>query len=115
MSIRYAISKARSPCCSDIGLGAGDLLPRSPKRMHWNVDHLLDLPEVDLCGVYVLRTDRKLEASLGKFLESDPHTIVFEKGLGANDVPDNTHILRVEAPERWWRELEQRLKAQFFM
>ncbi len=47
---------------------------------------------------------------LGRFLEDDRHTSVFEKRLGANDVPGATHILRVEADELWWRHLANRLK-----
>lgn len=30
----------------EIGLGEGDLLPKTGKHMHWNVDHFLDRREV---------------------------------------------------------------------
>ena len=96
-------------------LNTDDLLPRGQKRMHWNIDHLLDLADAELQGVYLLRSELKLEASLGKFIENDEHTVVFAKGLGANDIPGNTHILRVEAPAYWWNELGPRLALQFHL
>ena len=98
-----------------IGLGSSDQLPRNTKRLRWNVDHLLDLTEAELLGFYLLRTQRNIEASLGKFIENDEHTIVFAKGLGANDIPGNTHILRVEATADWWSELGQRLALLFHL
>jgi hypothetical protein len=52
---------------------------------------------------------------LGQFIKRDPHAFVFEKGLGANDVPGNTHILRIEAPAAWWNGLRPRLKRHFHL
>ncbi len=109
----HAIRAAMLERFAAIGLPTGDLLPRSPKRMRWNIDHLLDLDAAELTDAYLLRTTRRLEASLGQFIERDPHAVVFEKGLGANDVPGNTHILRIEAPAAWWEGLRQRLKRHF--
>ncbi|MCZ6679413.1 MAG: DUF123 domain-containing protein [Candidatus Poribacteria bacterium] len=94
-----------------IGLGKENPLPKHGKKMHWNVDHLLDQRSAEIVNLFIIRSDRKLEAALGQFLESDPHTIVIEKGLGANDVPGNTHILRVEADDTWWADLANRLKV----
>ena len=37
-----------------IGLAPGDLLPRWPKRLHWNIDHLLDLDAAELPDAYLL-------------------------------------------------------------
>ena len=81
--------------------------------LHWNVDHLLDLPVADLTGACILRTPECLEARLGQFLECDPHTIVVEKGLGANDVPGNTHLLVLAAGDAWWAMLPERLSDEF--
>jgi Uri superfamily endonuclease len=75
--------------------------PERPKRLHWNVDHLLDQMSAEIVNIFAIRSDKKLEAELGRFLVEDLHTIVFEKGLGANDVPGNTHLVRVEADEIW--------------
>ncbi len=96
-----------------IGLGDGNLTRKRLKNLHWNVDHLLDLPAAELTGACIIRTRERLEARIGKFLERDPRTIVFEKGLGANDVPGNTHILRLSAGDAWWTSLPERLEAHF--
>ena len=96
-----------------IGLGNRDLKPAREKNLHWNVDHLLDLPVAELTGACILRTPECLEARLGQFLECDPHTIVVEKGLGANDVPGNTHLLGLAAGDAWWAMLPERLSDEF--
>ncbi len=96
-----------------IGLGNGNLTRKRLKNLHWNVDHLLDLPAAELTGACIIRTRERLEARLGRFLERDPHTIVIEKGLGANDVPGNTHILRLSGGDAWWTSLPQRLSVYF--
>ena len=97
----------------DIGLGRENPLPKHEKKLHWNVDYLLDLPFTEIVNVFIIRSDRKLEAKLGRALEHDPFTHVIEKGLGANDVPGNTHILRVEAEETWWCALTDLLRDFF--
>ena len=96
-----------------IGLGNGNLEPTGQKKLHWNVDHLLDLPVAELTGACILRTPECLEARLGQFLERDPHTIVVEKGLGANDVPGNTHLLGFSGGAAWWSSLPRRLSVEF--
>lgn len=92
-----------------IGLGTGDLLPRGGKTLFWNVDHLLDRPEADLVGVVALRCERRLERELGQLAERDPTTELIERGLGANDVPGNTHILRARGGDSWWEALPNSL------
>ncbi|MDA0744948.1 MAG: DUF123 domain-containing protein [bacterium] len=94
------------------GLGVGNASKRE-KRLRWNVDYLMDVPAAELVGVYVIRSGQEVERELGKFVEEDPHTVVFEKGLGANDVPGNTHLLRVDAGEVWWVRLSGRLCERF--
>ena len=96
-----------------IGLGDGNLTRKRLKNLHWNIDYLLDLPAAELTGACIIRTRERLEARLGQFLERDPRTFVFEKGLGANDVPGNTHILRLSAGDAWWTSLPQRLSVYF--
>ena len=87
------------------GLGDGNLLPRRGKTLHWNVDFLLDLPAAELVGISAIRSRERLEDRLAKQLEEDPHTGIIERGLGANDVPGNTHLLHVNATEAWWASL----------
>lgn len=96
---------------SDLGLGDGRLLPKRGKRLFWNIDYLLDRTEAEIVGVWLLRCRRRMEAELGQFFERDPATEVIEAGLGANDVPGNTHLLRVHASEDWWQTLADRLAS----
>ena len=75
------------------------------RRLFWNIDFLLDLETTEIEGFSAIRSSERLENRLAKKLEQDPHTQVIERGLGANDVPGNTHVLRVCADETWWRAL----------
>jgi Uri superfamily endonuclease len=94
-----------------IGLGLGELLPKEGKRLFWNVDHLLDHEVVEIAGIFVLRSELRLEREMGQLLEQEPCTRVIERGLGANDVAGNTHLLRVEADDSWWRSLPEKLQC----
>jgi Uri superfamily endonuclease len=94
-----------------VGLERDDLTPKTGKHLFWNVDHLLDCEEAELTHAILMRSETRLERELGQFLENDPASVVIEKGLGANDVPGNTHLLRIEADEAWWCRLPERLTA----
>jgi len=94
---------------SQRGLANTELRVPIHKTLRWNVDHLLDNSSVDLSAVYVVRCDQILESKIGDLLENDSATVVFEKGLGANDRPGHTYLLRVDADENWWKSLPQRL------
>ena len=96
---------------AECGLGDANLLPRRGKTLHWNVDFLLDLSSAELVGVVAIRSRKRLEGRLAKQLEEDPHTGVIERGLGANDVPGNTHLLHVSATEGWWASLPDLLAS----
>jgi Uri superfamily endonuclease len=87
-----------------------ELRPPSAKKPRWHVDYLLNDLSVDLTGVIAVRHPTRIEPQLGKLLVADPRTVVFERGLGAMDVPGNTHLVRVMADESWWRKLGPRLK-----
>ena len=90
-------------------LGHGNLLPKQGKTLFWNIDFLLDLDAAEIVGLYIIRSPERLEGSLAKWLEQNPHTQVIERGLGANDVPGNTHLLRIQAGESWWSSLAAEL------
>lgn len=92
---------------AECGLGDGNLLPKRGKTLFWNVDFLLDLDAAEIKGFSAIRSSERLEDRLAKKLEQDPHTQVIERGLGANDVPGNTHLLRVRADESWWGSLPE--------
>ncbi len=93
------------------GPGSGSLLPGREKRLYWHVDYLLDQPSVDLTHVSAVHSSVRREAMIGRVLEEDACTSIVEKGLGASDVHGNTHLLRVEAVEGWWRSLPERLQG----
>ncbi len=87
----------------------GSFVPPKSKTLYWNVDYLLDQETVHLVHVFIIGTATQLEAALGQFLEKQPVTSVIEKGLGANDIPGNTNLLRVNADDIWWHSLKDRL------
>ena len=87
------------------GLGSGNLLPRQGKTLYWNVDFLLDLQSAEIVNVFAIRSAERLENRIAKWLEGDPRTNIIEQGLGANDVPGNTHLLRVRDDGTWWTSL----------
>ena len=94
---------------AECGLRNGNLLPKSGKTLFWNIDFLLDLGSAEIVSLYAIRSSERLESRLAKLLERDSHTQIIERGLGANDVPGNTHVLRVCAEEPWWTSLATRL------
>ena len=107
----HPIREAMLSQFAECDLGEGNLLPRRGKTLHWNVDFLLDLPSAELVGISAIRSHERLENRLAKQLEEDPHTGVIERGLGANDVPGNTHLLHVCAAEAWWASLPDLLAS----
>ena len=86
----------------ECGLGPRDLLPKRGKTLHWNVDFLLDLQSAEIINIFAIRSSERLEYKIARQLEHNPHTEVIEPGLGANDAPCNTHLLRLNADEMWW-------------
>ena len=95
---------------SECGLGPGDLLLKHGKTLHWNVDFLLDLLSVELVNIFAIRSGERLENRLAKRLEQDPHTEIIEPGLGANDTPGNTHLLRIREDRTGWASLTNKVK-----
>ena len=76
-----------------IQLGNNDLLPMSSKKAFGSIDYLLDILSVVIIGLVAFRTNENLEAKLGEFLGNDSNTWILERGLGASDIPSNTHFL----------------------
>lgn len=88
---------------AEIGLGAGQLLPKRGKKLFWNIDYLLDQPEVNITGVVLIRSEKRLEGTIAEMLTEDSHTFIIEKGLGANDARGETHFLGINAGDKWWK------------
>ena len=87
---------------AECGLGPQNILPKSGKTLFWNVDFLLDFQSAEIVNVIAIRSPERLEHTIADLLEHDTDTQIIEKGLGANDVPCNTHLLRVKTDEMWW-------------
>ena len=95
---------------TECGLGSGNLLPRRGKTLHWNIDFLLELQSAEIVSGIILRSSERLENRIAKRLEQDARTQIIEKGLGANDAPGSTHLLRVNADRPWWASLVAQLE-----
>ncbi len=77
------------------------------KTLFWNIDYLLDEQAATIVQVYVLRSMKHLEVAVAQTMMQD--AVVFESGLGANDAPGQTHLLRIEYGDVWWDSLRERL------
>lgn len=95
----------------ECGLGPRDLLPKHGKTLHWNIDFLLDLQSAELVNIFAIRSTERLENRFAKRLERDPHTEIIERGLGANDAPGATHLLRIRENRMWWASLTDKVKS----
>ena len=62
-----------------IGLATGDLLPRWPKRLHWNIDHLLDLDTAELTDAYLMRTYAAWKLHWGSLSSAIPSPLFSKK------------------------------------
>ncbi len=76
------------------------------KRLHWHIDHLLDLPEAELAHVVMVAGPERLEHRLAELAASMPGVSPVAEGLGAQDATTGTHLFKVDDPE----ELLGRLK-----
>ncbi len=97
----------------ECGLGPFNPLPRSDKRLFWNIDYMLDLEISEIINLIAIRSPIPLESLIGSFLENNKDADIIEKGLGANDAPNNTHILRVNTDDMWWLTIVNDLQTKF--
>ena len=95
----------------EYGLGPRDLLPKHGKTLHWNIDFLLDLQSAELVNIFAIRSIERLENRIAKRLEQDPHTEIIERGLGANDAPGATHLLRIREDRMWRASLADKVRT----
>ncbi len=93
------------------GVSLRKLTPSVPKRLHWNIDYLLDCAEADLTQVFYIRSPLRLEHALVACLEADCAARPLIPGFGAHDHPGHTHLFAVPTgtPWRasWQREFER--------
>ena len=93
--------------------GTPDLLSKHDKTLHWNVDFLLDLQSAEIVNILAIRSPERLENRIAKCLENNPWTEIIEQGLGANDAPGSTHLLRLRADNAWWMSLTDSISENF--
>ena len=93
------------------GLGSGNLLPKQGKTLHWNVDFLLDLQSAEIVNILAIRSPKRLENRIARWLERDPHTEIIEPRLGANDSPGATHLLHVWENKMWWASFTDEMQV----
>ena len=98
----HTIRKEMITRFAECDLGPRDLLPKRGKTLHWNVDFLLDLQSAEIVNILAIRSPERLENRIAEYLEHDPHTHIIEPGLGSNDAPGSTHLLRLRADNISW-------------
>lgn len=94
-------------------LGPPNPLPKSGKNLFWNIDYLLDLETSEIINIIAIRSTERLENTISEFLESNCHTQIIEKSLGANDSPQHTHILSVNDDDNWWKSIADCLQRTY--
>jgi len=94
-------------------LGPPDPLPKSGKKLFWNIDFMLDLESSEITNIIAIRSPERLESTIAELLEHNPDTQIIEKSLGANDAPRNTHVLRVKTDDTWWASIAENMQENF--
>ncbi len=94
-------------------LGPKNPLPKSSKKLFWNIDYMLDLVTAEIINIIAIRSPIRLESTIAKYLEQNTATQIIEKGLGANDSPKNTHVLRIDDEDRYWESIANYIQNQF--
>lgn len=113
--IRHAMRSEGAPphSCRDAlfahfaasGLSPDHLRSRSFKRLHWNIDYVLDHDNTDLIDVFYVRSERRLEHDLVRILETCPDAHAPFPGLGAHDHPGHSHFFRLADAARSWHNV----------
>lgn len=97
----------------ECGLGPSDPIPKNGKKLFWNVDYMLDLEIAEIINVLAIRSSQKLESTIGRFLELNKDSQIIENGLGANDAPNHTYILRVNSDDMWWSSITKDIQIKY--
>ncbi|MEC9487801.1 MAG: GIY-YIG nuclease family protein [Prosthecochloris sp.] len=84
-------------------------LPRG-KTLRWHIDYLLDHRQVRLAGAVAIRSTERLESHISRFLEALPCSSIPVRGLGAADMPGETHLVRLNDPESCLAALGEQLQ-----
>ena len=91
----HVLRDALLDALSSAGLAApGQPLPTG-KRLRWHIDYLLDEIAAELIGVTLVRTSSRLESTLARRLADRPGVRPPAAGLGATDLPGETHLFQL--------------------
>lgn len=80
------------------GLATPGLRLPTGKRLRWHIDYLLDETAAELTGVTLIRTAARLESELARRLAEQPGVAPLAVGLGAADLPGETHLFTFQGP-----------------
>lgn len=76
--------------------------PQRPKRLYWHVDYLLDLFPAHLVDVAAIGDGVRRESEWARWLAAQPSLRLIAPGLGARDLPGETHLWRLPETD-WWQ------------
>lgn len=93
----HALRDALALALQAAGLAAPGQRPPTCKRLHWHIDYLLDETAAELTDIALIRSAARLESALACWLAQQPGVSPLAAGLGAADVPGETHLFRVAA------------------
>ncbi|MDH5645715.1 MAG: DUF123 domain-containing protein [Candidatus Heimdallarchaeota archaeon] len=65
----------------------------SPKKLRWNIDYLLELVESEINKILFIRSSTRYESIWSNYIENLTYISVLQRGLGASDSKNETHIL----------------------
>ena len=94
---------------NDHKMSSSEIKAPVKKTLHWNIDYLLERPEAEIVGAIILRSVISMESQWSRKLEREKEIEIIEKGLGANDTPSETHLLKLHSSNNWWKDLPLRL------
>ncbi|MCB8953179.1 MAG: GIY-YIG nuclease family protein [Ardenticatenales bacterium] len=77
--------------------------PRQPKRLHWHVDYLLEMPASSLTHIIAFGDNQRRESDLAHWLTGRADMRVIAAGIGARDLPGETHLWQLQAAPTWWQ------------
>ena len=85
------------------------LAPRTPKRLFWNIDHILDCRSGAVEDILYFRSERRLEFPIVQRIESWSNTHAPVPGLGAHDHRGHSHFLDLTGGSWEWSDCCQEL------
>lgn len=83
------------------------------KRVHWHVDYLLDQVETELTNVLLLCSRSRVERLVYDLICEKDELEIIERGLGASDSRNLTHLWRLNETDLFWRLLIRELEDFF--